>query len=149
MRIYHFLLEKDVQPLCEKIYEIIITENDLKVQKLTESEINDSTNEKSSGEINIVENKVINDVYDDEDIIDISQLKGKEVWHYSMLEKFFIVSKSAPSANISMLILFFRLFIFLSILIFFYNKLNCLCKTFCSKNLRNWAFFIIAPINKN
>ena len=61
-----------------------------KIQKLTESENNDSTNEKSSGEINIVENKIINDVYDDEDIIDISQLKGKEIWHYSMLEKFFL-----------------------------------------------------------
>ncbi len=31
---YHFLLEKDIQPLCEKIYEIIISENDLKVQNL-------------------------------------------------------------------------------------------------------------------
>ncbi len=31
---YHFLLEKDIQPLCEKIYEIITTENDLKVQNL-------------------------------------------------------------------------------------------------------------------
>jgi hypothetical protein len=26
----------------------------------------------------------------DEDIIEISQLRGKEIWHYSMLEKFFI-----------------------------------------------------------
>jgi hypothetical protein len=30
-----------------------------------------------------------NEEYYDDDIIEISQLKGKEIWHYSMLEKFF------------------------------------------------------------
>jgi hypothetical protein len=61
-----------------------------KVLKLSESEINDSVTEKSSDGINITENKVINHVYNDEDIIEINQLKGKEIWHYSMLEKFFL-----------------------------------------------------------
>lgn len=65
-----------------------------KIKNLSETESNMSKEDKTTDQkINIDDKKIETNeiplIINDEDIIEISQLKGKEVWHYSMLEKFF------------------------------------------------------------
>jgi hypothetical protein len=43
----------------------------------------------TDNEISILNNNKTNTSIIEDDIIDISKLRGKEIWHYSMLEKFF------------------------------------------------------------
>lgn len=47
---------------------------------------NNDTNNKTNNKSESTNNQVVSI---EDDIIEISQLKGKEIWHYSMLEKFF------------------------------------------------------------
>jgi hypothetical protein len=57
-----------------------------KIKNTSESETSVSSKDNSQQNIDTTSQFLAND----EDIIEISQLKGKEIWHYSMLEKFFI-----------------------------------------------------------
>ena len=60
-----------------------------KIKNLSEIETNVSNQEKSC-ESSTKNTDTTSNFINDDDIIEISQLKGKEVWHYSMLEKFFV-----------------------------------------------------------
>jgi len=57
-----------------------------KIKNTSDIETNVSGQDNSHQNIDAISQCLTND----EDIIEISQLKGKEIWHYSMLEKFFI-----------------------------------------------------------
>lgn len=57
-----------------------------KIKNISETETKVSSQDNSQQNIDTASQFLAND----EDIIEISQLKGKEIWHYSMLEKFFM-----------------------------------------------------------
>ena len=73
------ILEKDISNISN-ISNLVKSENS-STQHNSLNEVNPNIEKKSNSDNQTIINE--------EDIIEISQLRGKEVWHYSMLEKFF------------------------------------------------------------
>lgn len=80
----------DSSPASTSENTSIVSKKSLELSSTTNNNTNNNINNKSESTDNQIASI-------EDDIIEISQLKGKEIWHYSMLEKFFSTCDSSQT----------------------------------------------------